>query len=104
MVRPWQKRVVYVAITLSTIVSTGYFFFAIFQCGYPSSAWLFFIRKISNKCVTPEQIIAVSYTHGGVTTATDVAFATLPIFMLRGINMTTRERWIVSFVLILGAT
>lgn len=103
MVKPWQKRVVYVAITISTLVSTAYFFFAIFQCGYPSNAWVFFISKITDKCITPTQIIAVSYTHGGITTLTDITFAALPLFMLRGSNMNFRERWIVSFILVLGA-
>lgn len=103
MVKPWQQRVVYVSITISTLVSTAYFFFAIFQCGYPSNAWIFFIRKITNKCITPTQIIAVSYTHGGVTTLTDAIFAAFPLFMLKGSNMSLRERWIVSFILVLGA-
>jgi hypothetical protein len=104
MVKPWQQKVVYIAITISTIVSIGYFFFAVFQCGYTSgSAWVFFIRKLSNQCITPTQIIAVSYTHAGVTTFTDIVFAALPLFMLRGSKMATRERWIVSFILVLGA-
>lgn len=104
MVKPWQQRVVYIAITVSSLVSIGYFFFAVFQCGYTSgSAWVFFVRKLTNKCVTPTQIIAVSYTHAGVTTSTDIVFATLPLFMLRGSKIATRERWIVSFILVLGA-
>jgi hypothetical protein len=104
MVKPWQKRVVYVAITIATLMSTGYFFFAIFQCGYTkANAWVFFARKLSNQCITPTQIIAVSYTHGGITTLTDITFAALPLFMLRGSRMATRERWIVSFILVLGA-
>lgn len=33
MVKRWQQKVVYVAITFSTLMSIGYFFFACFQCG-----------------------------------------------------------------------
>jgi hypothetical protein len=104
MVKPWQQRVVYITITVSSLVSIGYFFFAVFQCGYTSgSAWVFFVRKLTDQCVTPTQIIAVSYTHAGVTTLTDIIFAVLPLFMLRGSRIAARERWIVSFILVLGA-
>lgn len=66
-------------------------------------ALIFFFRKITNRCVTPEQIVAVSYAHAGTTTLTDLVFAALPLFMLRGSRMVPRERWIVSFILVLGA-
>lgn len=36
MVKRWQQHVVYCAITLSTVMSIGYFFFACFQCGVSS--------------------------------------------------------------------
>ncbi|TLD37179.1 hypothetical protein E2P81_ATG03991 [Venturia nashicola] len=103
MVKRWQQQVVYVAMTTSTLMSTGYFFFACFQCGYThGDAWTFFLRKLSNQCVTPEQIIVVSYTHAGITAATDLLFTALPLFMLRGSKVMGRERVIVSLILVLG--
>jgi hypothetical protein len=103
MIKPWQRRTVYVAVTLSTLFNIAYFFFAIFQCGYPSSASVFVIRRLTGGCVSSIQILGVSYTHAAVTMATDLTFAALPISILRGSSMKKREKWIIGFILILGA-
>jgi hypothetical protein len=104
MVQTWQRRIVIGAVTLSTIFSIAYFFFVIFQCGAPTSPIGFVIKKLSGKgCVNPNTILAISYAHAAIQTITDLIFAMLPIAILRGSNMTKREKVTVFFILALGA-
>jgi hypothetical protein len=101
--KPWQRNLVYAAVTLSTLFNIGYFFFAVFQCGIPKGAFVFFIKKVSGKCINKAEILGVSYAHGAVTTFTDLIFAFLPVFMLHDTNMNRREKWTVGLILVLGA-
>jgi len=78
MVSPWQRRIVFAAAGLSTVFNTGYFFYAIFQCGIPQGPYIFFIKKISGQCITAAQILGVAYTHGAITALTDLVFAIIP--------------------------
>lgn len=103
MVRPWQRRTIYLAVGFATLFNIGYFFFAIFQCGYPSSALVVINKRIANKCVTRSQILGLSYTHGAITSLTDIVFAFLPIAMLRSLKMNRREKVTVGLILLLAA-
>ncbi|KAF2432375.1 hypothetical protein EJ08DRAFT_585601 [Tothia fuscella] len=99
----WQRVVVYISAGVSILINTVSFFFIVFQCGVPSSAYLIFIRLASGQCISRGQILGLNYGQGGITTLTDVVFAILPIFMLQGTNMNSRERWTVGFILLLAA-
>jgi len=103
MIKPWQRKAVYLAVGISTLFNIGYFFFVIFQCGYPSSAMLFLERKMSDRCISRAPILGLSYTHGAVTSLTDVTFALLPLAMLHSLRMNMRERITVGLILVLAA-
>lgn len=104
IVKPWQKAFVCVSVGLSSIFNLFYFFFTVFQCGVPSSPYLFFIRQLTGQCITRAEVLGVGYAYGGITIYTDAMFAILPAFILRGTNMNVRERLTVGFILILAAT
>ena len=103
MVKPWEKKVVYVSLGVCTLFNIGYFFFAVLQCGIFQDAFQFWTKLISNQCITPIQILGVSYTHAVLTAITDWTFALLPIAMLRESQLAKREKIIVGFILALGA-
>ncbi|KAF2396227.1 hypothetical protein EJ06DRAFT_484040 [Trichodelitschia bisporula] len=103
MVKPWQRNTVYGAVACSTLFGLAYCLFAIFQCGYPKNAMVFFIRKLNDKCISTAQNLGMGYTHALITTLTDLIFAILPVAMLKSSNMTSREKWTVGLILIMGA-
>jgi hypothetical protein len=103
VIRPWEKRVVYVCLAVSTVFGIAYFFFAVCQCGMTKDSFEFWTKLISNKCVTPAQVLGVSYTHAILTTVTDWIYAVLPIPMLHKSQLARREKVIVGLILVLGA-
>jgi hypothetical protein len=103
LLQQWERRIIYVVVTLSTLFGIGYFFVAVFQCGIYKDAFDFWTKLISNQCITPPQVLGVSYTYAVITTLTDCTFAILPIPMLRKSQLALKEKFIVGFILILGA-
>jgi hypothetical protein len=103
MLKPWQRWVIYVSLGLATAINIAYFFVIVFQCGVPKGGMSFLLRSMANKCLTPAQFLGVSYTHGAISSGTDMIFAALPVAMLRQSNLRTRERVTVLMILTLAA-
>ncbi|KAF2437130.1 hypothetical protein EJ08DRAFT_13952 [Tothia fuscella] len=102
LLRPWQRRVVYTAVTISTIFSTAYFFFAVFQCGVVRNSLDLFTRFSKEQCVSPASILGVSYTHAVITASTDWTFAVLPMVMIKTSRLEKKEKIIVGFIIAVG--
>jgi hypothetical protein len=104
MITKWQKRVIYIAILISTVFGTSYFFYSVFRCGYFSNIWVFLERRVTMEhCVTVQSGLAMGYTQSAIATITDWTFAVLPIFVLRNVHMGDREKYTVFVILSLGA-
>jgi len=101
--KKWQRYVIYVAVTISTVFSIAYLFFAIFQCGVPKSGLVFVARKKAKACVGIDAILGMGYAHAAVVSATDWAFAILPILLLRKADLDIQEKVTVGFILVLGS-
>jgi hypothetical protein len=101
--RPWHRRIIYVAVGFSTVFSVAYLFFAIFQCGYFTSALIFFVRRVADECVSRTSNFALALTVGIITTFTDLSFAILPFAILHKAGISKREKVIVGFILTLAA-
>jgi hypothetical protein len=104
MIKPWEKHVIYAAITLSTLFSTAFFFFAVFQCGTVSSPFEFWLKRASDECVSKSQALGMNYTHAAITAVTDLTFAALPVAMIRRSKMVKKEKIIVGLILLMGAS
>jgi hypothetical protein len=101
----WHRWVIYVAVGISTLYSTAYFFFSIFQCGFFSNIEAFAARRLSGaQCVTGMQALIVSFTHAAITATTDWIFAGLGLFVVMRLKMRLREKFIVFIILSLGTT
>jgi hypothetical protein len=82
----------------------AFFFFSVFQCGYFTSIWVFLERRLTQEgCVTPQDGLAMGFTHATISTISDWTFAILPIFVLRNVHIDTKEKSTVFFILSLGA-
>jgi hypothetical protein len=104
MVTKWQKWVIYITITISTVFGFSNFFFSVFQCGYFSSIWVFLERKATlEHCVSRQAGLAMGYTQSTISTGSDWMFAILPIFVLRNLHIGDKEKATVLFILSLAA-
>ena len=105
MTHTWHRWVIYVMVIVSTVYSTGYFFFSIFQCGYFPNIEVFAVRRLTgDQCVSGEQALAVSFGHAAVTASTDWAFAILALLVIFRLKIGWRDKIIVAIILCLGAT
>jgi hypothetical protein len=104
MVEKWQKSIVYVLATVMTLFGTGYFFFAVFQCGVPGEGGEFWQKKIEGKCTTRSSILGVGYSHAVLTAITDFTLAVLPVPLVWKAKISPREKVIVAGILLLATT
>jgi hypothetical protein len=102
MVEPWQKYSVSVIVTTSTLIGIAYFFFAIFVCGFPVEAQLFWERRIEQTCASTATILGISYTHGVITAMTDLLLALLPLPMIKRATITRKEKIIVIVIFLIA--
>lgn len=99
----WHRRLIYFAICLSTTYNVAFVFFTIFQCGLFHNMLQFLERRLEGQCASPHAILGVSYTHAAITTLTDWIFVLIPILLLRGSSMTTKEKLIVGFLMMFAS-
>jgi hypothetical protein len=99
LVEPWQRYVVYVAISLSTIVNFFCSFWAIFVCGNPAH---YLASLTAGNCVAKGPWIAIGYLQSAANTATDIVLAIIPIPMLWGIQMSFGKKCMVASILMLA--
>jgi hypothetical protein len=100
----WQKKVVWITITLSTVYSIGYFFVNLFQCGYFANIQEYLQKKQNNQCLGEPQILGMTYTFSAVNAVTDWVLTGIPFLVLRKTHMNSKQKATVGFILLLGAT
>jgi hypothetical protein len=95
MVKKWQQISIHVILFLNTAVGIAYFFFAIFECGVPLRAELYWSRYFHGQCFGPAEIKGASYTHAVVAVVTDLSLLGLAIHLLVITQMKAVEKRIV---------
>jgi hypothetical protein len=98
---PRLKMLVKCILVLFSIYSTGYFLFAIFQCGVPKGS-RYWKRKLSNQCVSNSVGLGTGYTFAALTAGTDLIFLSLTIPILRMAKLQMQEKLNVSILLFMG--
>ncbi|KAK4542866.1 hypothetical protein LTR36_006055 [Oleoguttula mirabilis] len=94
----WIIRIV----MLSTIIFGGGFeFVIIFQCSPVSTFWSLDPHKA--QCITWHLLSALTYTISALNCVADWTFAILPIFVVKGLIMSDRQKILVSGILALAA-
>lgn len=97
----WQRQVIWATVSIYTLVGIVWFFVAIFECGNP----LQFAEKAAlGQCLSWKRVLEpFNYFHGTLNAVTDWIFAIIPIFVVRGAQMTREARLSVIAILALGA-
>lgn len=94
---PWQRRVVYVVMSLSTVYTLCIFFIILFQCGNPN------LIIVEGWCLNSRGLNIVTYLHAALNAFTDWIFAILPIFFLRKLDANIQTKISVWSILALGS-
>ena len=104
MTRKWQRYVIYTVLAVSTLMSSAYFFFTIFSCGYFRNITQFAYNHImGHHCVHKSQVVAMGYASAATTSAADIALTLLPVAVVYRIQTTRREKIVLGFILTLAA-
>jgi hypothetical protein len=85
-------------------MTTAFFFFTIFQCGYFSNIEDFALSHLMDRhCVHKSQVVAMGYAHAAITSAADIALTLLPVAVVYRIQTSRREKMVLCFILTLAA-
>jgi hypothetical protein len=98
---PMQRRLIIVVVTIFSLFTIGYFFFAMFQCGMPIGD-RYWTRRVAHECLPYSAGLGLAYAHAALTAGTDLMFIILPISVVRNSQLTTREKWTVATIMSIG--
>jgi hypothetical protein len=101
VVAPWQLTTIYVTVGVNIFSSTASFFYVIFRCGVDLDVYVY--KQLYNNCTPRALDRFFAFQQASLTTATDLAFLILPVFMLWSASMCTRSKLTVGFILTLAA-
>jgi hypothetical protein len=90
------KWIIYVTMSIATIYSFYFILVVVLQCLPPSYYWN---RNQPGKCSSPELMVGSSITYGVVCMATDFTIGTIPIFIVRNMQMNIRTKLAVTGIL-----
>lgn len=86
---------------LSGILGFTFSFVLIFQC-WPISDW-WSLDPAQKRCINPVVVIGLTYAVSGLNVIADWSLAILPIFMVKDLQMSRRQKKIVSGILAFAA-
>ncbi|KAK0254006.1 hypothetical protein LTR91_010525 [Friedmanniomyces endolithicus] len=100
MVEKWQRRVIYATVGFSSLYGLAFLFFGIFQCGNPTG---YLIHSLQGDCVSRESLLSVNITAGVINALADWILATLPIFLLRKVQIPLPAKISAGCLMVLGS-
>jgi hypothetical protein len=102
MQRPWQRLVITIMLIVTLTVGLAYFLFGIFQCGIPNGGQAFWEKKLENKCVSQQTNEGLSYTHGLLNALIDIILVAMPIAMIWGAKLSTKEKLSIIIIIFIA--
>ena len=96
MFKTAYKWIIYVTISIATIYSFFFILVVVLQCNPPSYYWN---QNQPGKCNSADLIIGTSITYGAICMATDFTIGTIPIFIVRQMQMNTRTKLAVAGIM-----
>jgi hypothetical protein len=96
LVERWQRTVVYIFVTLSSVVGFGYFWYAVFQCGVPGDSY--WQKLLTHQCkgANSRLVLGVSDLHASVNALTDIVLVSIPIPVVIRSKISLREKLVVG--------
>ncbi|KAK0834129.1 hypothetical protein LTR03_014592 [Friedmanniomyces endolithicus] len=100
MVQKWQRRVIYATVGFSSLYGMAFFFLGIFQCGNPAE---YLIHSLRGDCDSRETLLSVNITAGVINALADWILATLPVFLLRKVQIPLPAKISAGCLMVLGS-
>jgi hypothetical protein len=95
----WQRYAIYIIASTSIIFGFAYFLFILFQCGAPVESKTFWLKRIEEECVSRASILGMGYTHGVISSLTDLSLVVLPIPIILQARINRNEKIIVTIII-----
>lgn len=86
---------------LSAILGFAFSFVLVFQC-WPVSDW-WSLDPTQKHCINPTVVIGLTYAVSGLNVIADWSLGILPIFVVKDLQMSTRQKKMVSGILAFAA-
>ena len=101
VIAPWQLMTIYITVGVNIFSSAGSFFYVIFRCGADLDVYVY--KQLYNNCTPRALDRFFAFQQASFTTATDLVFIVLPVFILWDVSLSIRSKLTVGFILSLGA-
>jgi hypothetical protein len=98
----WIKWGVWIVILMTSAFTIFYFFFILFACDPISFFWLKPLGG-DGHCRDPKSMVNATYAHGAVMTFGDIMLGILPLFVIKDLQMQTKQKISVFGLLALGS-
>lgn len=92
----WKRVFIWIMLGLLLTSEIAVFFFTIFHCGYFSSMTSYLGNVIAGKCTSSQSVLIITYLHSAIAMLTDFVFALMPVLVLKPLELTRREKWVVG--------
>ncbi|SMQ47647.1 unnamed protein product [Zymoseptoria tritici ST99CH_3D7] len=93
--------IIHTIMVVSALLGFTFFFVLIFQC-YPVSDW-WSLDPLQKHCINPTVVIGLTYAVSGLNVIADWTLGILPIFVVRGLDMSKRQKRLVAGILSFAA-
>ncbi|KAL1606861.1 hypothetical protein SLS60_004270 [Paraconiothyrium brasiliense] len=87
------RRITYTVVYTSVVMGLIYGLLAIFQCTPVPFFWTRALGDTNGKCISMDVIIAFTYVMSAIFAVCDFSFALLPIFLIKGLNMSRNQKF-----------
>lgn len=91
--------IIYAASMCTVVGGVAFFLVTLFQCKPISHYW---DKTGDGVCISMDIIIALGYLYSAFSVITDFTFAVLPAFLIWGLNMKKRARFVLIFLIAMG--
>ncbi|EME41951.1 hypothetical protein DOTSEDRAFT_135077 [Dothistroma septosporum NZE10] len=99
--QPIHMWIIRMVIILSAVFGGGFFFVIVFQC-WPISNW-WDLDPSHKNCINPDIVIGLTYGVSALNIIADWTLGLLPIFIVRSLQMSTRQKRLVAVILSFAA-
>jgi hypothetical protein len=100
LIERWQRLVVIIMVTVSSVVGFAYFWYILFQCGVPNAGGLtLWEKRLAQECnVNTLSTYTSGYFHNGIQVLTDVSLLLVPVPTILGMQISRKEKVIVLII------
>lgn len=99
--QPVHIWIIRTVIILSAVFGGGYFFVMVFQC-WPISNW-WDLNPAHKNCINPDIVIGLTYCVSALNIIADWTLGLLPIFIVKGLQLSIRQKRLVAIILSFAA-